>query len=176
MLQIGGNGMISGRQNTCNCDVQRHGGIRGEHHMIRLRAAQQPRQLLTGLEHRARGLHGCAMRPSCSVARRQNCLFHRFSDLRRLVQRGGRVIQIDQLFHQNISNTQHAPWAIPACSSAPHSSCCWPGSAFHAKPQPAVIWEGIGIIRPGREERVKRSSAASACDVLSKAMTSAGFF
>ena len=76
--------------------------------MIRPRAAQQTRQLLARLEHRAGRLHRGAMSAPCGVARRQNGVLHRFRHLWRLMQRGGGVVQINQLFHQNISNTRQA--------------------------------------------------------------------
>ena len=104
MLQIGGNGVIRWGQKAVNGDVQRRGGVGSKHHMIRARAAQQPRQLLPRLVYRAGRLHGRAVGAPGGVARRQNGLRHRFRHSGRLVERGGRVVQIDELFHQYISN------------------------------------------------------------------------
>ena len=106
MLQIGGNGVIRWGQKAVNGDVQRRGGVGSKYHMIRTRAAQQPRQLLPRLVHRAGRLHGRAVGAPGGIARRQNGLRHRFRHSGRLVERGGRVVQIDELFHQYISNVK----------------------------------------------------------------------
>ena len=104
MLQIGGNGVIRRGQKAVNGDVQRRGGVGNKYHMIRARAAQQLRQLLPRLVHRAGRLHGRTVSAPGGVARRQNGLRHRFRHSGRLAERGGRVVQIDELFHQYISN------------------------------------------------------------------------
>lgn len=49
----------------------------------------------------------CSRGAQCApggVARRQDGLRHRFRHSGRLAERGGRVVQIDELFHQYISN------------------------------------------------------------------------
>ena len=162
VLQIGGDGVIRRGEKTLYGDIQRHGGVGGEHHLLRAGTAQQLRQLPPCLEHRAGRLHGRTVGAPCGVARRQNGLRHRLRHLRRLVQRGGGVIQIDELFHQYISNTKQPPWAIPASSSAAQRASRSSGSAFHARPHPAVIWEGMGIIRPGSPASWNSASAAMA--------------
>ena len=176
VLQIGGDGVIRRGEKPLDGDIQRHGGVGGEHHLLRAGTAQQLRQLSPCLKHRAGRLHGRAVGAPCGVARRQDGLRHRLRHLRRLVQRGGGVIQIDELFHQYISNTKQPPWAIPAPSSAAQRASRSSGSAFHARPHPAVIWEGMGIIRPGSPAAWNSASAAMAWEVVSKVTTSAGFF
>lgn len=52
------------------------------------------------------------------------------------------------------------------CSTC-SSSCCWLAGVLQAKPQPAEISEGTGIIRPGTEP-----SAAAACTAMASAVLS----
>ena len=95
------------------------------------------------------------------VARRADGLRHCPGHLGRLVQGGGGAVQID-FRHQNISNTQQGPWPMPFSSKAAVRTAWSPGAAFQARPHPAEIREGRGMMRPGRDSRVNRASAARA--------------
>ena len=51
---------------------------------------------------------------------------------------------------------------MPFSSKAAVRTAWSPGAAFQARPHPAEIREGRGMMRPGRDSRVNRASAARA--------------
>ena len=53
VFQISRNDVITGRKQTVECNIQRLGGVRGEHNMVRTRTAEQLRQLAPRFEHHA---------------------------------------------------------------------------------------------------------------------------
>ena len=161
VLQICGNGVVLWGQQAGDGHIQGHGGVGGEGHMVRPGTAQQPGNQAPGIVHRPGGGHGGPVGSPGGVARRADGLRHRLGHLGRLVQGGGGAVQID-FRHQNISNTQQGPWPMPFSSKAAVRTAWSPGAAFQARPHPAEIREGRGMMRPGRDSRVNRASAARA--------------
>ena len=140
VLQIGRNDVIAGRKQTVDCNIQRLGGVCGEHNMVRTRTAEQLRQLTPRLEHHARR----GKRHTVCTARCISCgkdgVFDRLRDFRRLVQRGRCVIQInhDFLRQSNSSTRACVSNPMPVSHRASRSTCSSLVSAFHASPQPAL--------------------------------------
>ena len=140
VLQISRNDVIAGRKQTVECNIQRLGGVRGEHNMVRTRTAEQLRQLTPRLEHHARrGKRHTVCTARC-ISCGKNGVFDRLCDFRRLVQRGRCVIQInhDFLRQSNSSTRACVSNPMPVSRRASRSTCSSLVSAFHASPQPAL--------------------------------------
>ena len=161
VLQVRGDGVVLRGQQAADGHIQGHGGVGGEGHMVWPGTAQQPGRQAPGIVHRPGGGHGGPVGSPGGVARRADGLRHRPGHLGRLVQGGGGAVQIN-FRHQNISNTQQGPWPMPFSSKAAVRTAWSPGAAFQARPHPAEIREGRGMMRPGRDSRVNRASAARA--------------
>ena len=95
MLQIGGEHMVARRKKAVNCNIERLGGVHREDNVVFARAGKELRELLPRFKHRARGSERHTVRAPGSVSGGQNRLLDGFGDLRRFMERRGRVIQID---------------------------------------------------------------------------------
>ena len=95
VLQVRGDHMVPRPQQTGDGDVQCHGGVHGEHHMVRPGAAEQSGQLLPDRVHRPGRSQGVVMDAPAAVSVMGHGRRHRLRHSRRLGAGGGSIVQID---------------------------------------------------------------------------------
>ena len=98
--------MVARMQHTVQHRVQRHGRIGGKKDAGRVRHMEKFCQRQTGVQHDPCGVKGGLVCAAPGVACRVQCLQNSLFHLRRFMQSGGRVIQID-----------HGFTTFPACVS-----------------------------------------------------------
>ena len=89
--------MISRPYQAIDGDVQRLGRVTGERHVVRPLAAKERGELAARVVDHARGGKRLLVRAARAVAKAPHRRDHRVDDLRRLSQRGRRVVKIDHL-------------------------------------------------------------------------------
>ena len=97
MLEIGRNDVIARRNQSVDRDIQRLSRVCRENDMVGARTAEQLRQSAPRLEYHARRRQRRAVRAPRGIPGGQYRVFHRLGNLRRLVQRCRRIIQIDHV-------------------------------------------------------------------------------
>ncbi len=95
MLQIRGDHMVAGVQQSADGDIQRLGGIAGEYHMIRPGAVEKRRQLLPCAIDDPGGGKTAVMGAAGAVSQRGHGGHHRVDHRLGLSEGRGGVIQID---------------------------------------------------------------------------------
>ena len=102
MLQVRGDHVVPRADETVDGDVQGFGDVGGKDHVVRPGAAQELCQLLPAAVDRPGRRQGPAVGPPGGVAHGGQGLRHRLGHLGRLVQGGGRIVEIDH-FHGSFS-------------------------------------------------------------------------
>ena len=97
VLKVGRDHMLARVDAAMDGDVQRLGRVTGERHVVRPLAAKERGELAARVVDYARGGKRLLVRAARAVAKAPHRRDHRVDDLRRLSQRGRRVVKIDHL-------------------------------------------------------------------------------
>ena len=95
MLQVRGDGVVSGLQQAVDGRIQGLGGVGREDHVVRAGAAEEGRQLPAGVVDHPGGVQGGAVSAPGGIPQTLDGRDHRPGHLRRLVQAGGGAVEID---------------------------------------------------------------------------------
>ena len=97
MLHLGSDHMVPRLKQSLNCHIQAVGGIHGKCHLVRMRIAKQFSQAAPGLYSQTQCLQGRLIASPCRVAYApgNQSLINGIGNCLRLMQRGGRIVQIN---------------------------------------------------------------------------------
>ena len=97
VLQVRRNDVVAAADAAVNGDIQRFGRVAGESDMIRPLTAKERGELAARVVNDTRGGKRAFMCAARTVSKAVHGLHHRVDDLRRLPQRGRRIVEIDHL-------------------------------------------------------------------------------